>query len=480
MSKFKRTISIILLVITLSSCASKKIIYDRDLVPSLGLKIGLIADSQLTSQKYIKGGFHFRSKIADRLANVAIRTPAQELLASKHLELMINDLIAQSPDVILYLGDGLNSGCKDEHKVFWKALEDAQKRSNGIPIFFVIGNHDYLSTGNDARPKARIKMCPDGYITKRDLIQKANEFNKKPSLADTGSEGDIFSNYQSNIDSLTSKELDELCGKKEHKQHYSECFYVAGLDYSLKGINGKLMLMDTSDYKDINIVPELFTLGFAGVRGALSWKGASQSAWAKNYLKGHLGPRVFAAHYPRADLNWIGRWSGKPSMIFSKEASVNLWLSAHTHTKQLDPDVRQLATFKTGEKDDHIIHNEFNVGSTTDFRPHVAIINGAKEYTTAKAIYSIDSAGHCGYMEKKYAEVRRGQKEVLGGLSGHEALGITDKYRDKMWSENDNSNSKSNLSSFLASFTDGHPREHATRCVMYKASMIEHRLDSLL
>ena len=84
------------------------------------IKIGLLADSQITSQNGFSN-FSFRSKFAKAMVNVAIRPPAIEgYLAEEMLQVALNKL-TQDPhgdkkgvDVILYLGDAANSGGADE------------------------------------------------------------------------------------------------------------------------------------------------------------------------------------------------------------------------------------------------------------------------------------------------------------------------------------------------------------------------------
>jgi hypothetical protein len=74
------------------------------------LKIGLLADSQITSQNGFSD-FNYRSKAADELADVAIRPPALEcVLAEGMLKVALRRLTEDSGgdrggvDVILYLG----------------------------------------------------------------------------------------------------------------------------------------------------------------------------------------------------------------------------------------------------------------------------------------------------------------------------------------------------------------------------------------
>ena len=107
------------------------------------IKIGLLADTQLTSHN---GFYNYsqRSKFADRMVDVAIRPPALECyLAEEMLNIALKKLTQDNEgekngvDVIIYLGDGVNSGGTDEVELFFSVLEK-HRDATGIPIFVIL------------------------------------------------------------------------------------------------------------------------------------------------------------------------------------------------------------------------------------------------------------------------------------------------------------------------------------------------------
>jgi hypothetical protein len=127
---------------------------------SFPLKIGLLADSQITSQNGFSD-FHYRCKMADALVDVSIRPPALEcVLATDMLRIALNKLTQDSQgdkngvDVILYLGDAANSGGADEIDTVQAILSEHRQRT-AVPVFILIGNHDYLGAGNIVSPGIR-------------------------------------------------------------------------------------------------------------------------------------------------------------------------------------------------------------------------------------------------------------------------------------------------------------------------------------
>ena len=127
------------------------------------IKIGLLADSQITSQNGFSN-FSYRSKFADALVNVAIRSPAMEgYLSEEMLQIALNKLTQdqygdkKGVDVILYLGDAANSGGTDEIEKALTILA-RHREQTGVPIFIIIGNHDYLGCGNIITPGTRFAL----------------------------------------------------------------------------------------------------------------------------------------------------------------------------------------------------------------------------------------------------------------------------------------------------------------------------------
>lgn len=340
------------------------------------LRIGLLADTQVTT-KEATSGYLFRTMHADAVENVAVRTTAQEALAVEHMRYLLRDVVARQPDVVLYLGDGANSGCLDELDAFFGALGDERARS-AVPVFFVVGNHDYLATGNQASPDQRALACGGKpHVDKAALVARAAAFNRE-SAALAQSAG-VVTGYVDSLPAVTT-EAGRGCRSDEAAQHANGCFYAAVLAFDKHGRTGDLVLVDTSDYRDLGFNPAVpggpTWMEFRGLRGGVSYKAGGQNAW----ILGALGStpkdrRFFASHYPTADLNWKNLPSGRLGDLLATHGS-NVWLSAHTHEKNPQAPARRGLYYTgfggTGGRSP--LFDEINVGSTTDYQAHGAII----------------------------------------------------------------------------------------------------------
>ena len=156
----KRLYYLLLLVCSvLTGCAAEQRLQEA----RFPMKIGLLADSQITSKNGFSD-FSFRSKLADNIVDVSIRPPALErYLAEEMLNIALKKLTQdangekEGVDVILYLGDGANSGGTDEIETLFTALKK-HRDETGTPIFMLIGNHDYLGAGNIVSPGTRFAL----------------------------------------------------------------------------------------------------------------------------------------------------------------------------------------------------------------------------------------------------------------------------------------------------------------------------------
>ncbi len=199
------------------------------------IKIGLLADTQLTSHNGFSN-YNLRSKSADRMVDVAIRPPALEcFLTEEMLNIALKKLTQDAEgekdgvDVILYLGDGANSGGTDEIETVFSVLEK-HRDATSIPIFVVIGNHDYLGCGNIVTPGTRFALLNrDGRpsnpaLSKYQVLKKISEFNR----ANNNLPKNKRFRYIDNCDSVErNKELDHNKG-----------LYLGGLlSYSEEGKN---------------------------------------------------------------------------------------------------------------------------------------------------------------------------------------------------------------------------------------------------
>jgi hypothetical protein len=396
----------------LSGCAGTKPLHP------LPIRIGLLADSQITSPESTPDSL-YRSRALDKELERAIRPPALEHLTPEMLRIAL-DRFPSDIDVILYLGDGANSGGENEIDTFFAVLEDYRRKSD-IPIFAVIGNHDYLGVGNTPDPLARFllvnRLRPEEVpplpekcnraLSKYDVLRRISEFNRASS--------DLPANtrfrYTDNRDAL------------DPKLNHGDGLYLAGrLTCPKEGDEVvDIFLADTSDYADTLFKPELAILDpfipqwdFYGLQGSVSSRGHEGAAGGPRlsqitYLRGHpTGPppefRFIASHYPPDNLDrkrndiptsWHfellnllhGTWEMVESLLFGHpyanlsldrwriEGKTNYWLSAHTHRPTMlrpaqgQAHVGGIAGLVTGASFYNI-----NIGSTTDYRAHIAVV----------------------------------------------------------------------------------------------------------
>ena len=195
-------------LILISGCAGRR--------ANLPIKIGLLADSQITSPNSTPGCV-YRNKGTDKRKEASIRPPALEHLAAEVLEIALDKLSEEDEkgekvDVIIYLGDGANSGGEDEIERFFEVLTEHREKTR-IPIFTVIGNHDYLGSGNTPNEGERLLLVnrivgdekpPVRYnraLSKYEVLEKISEFNRDAKYL---SPKTMFK-YRDNRDSLDER-----------------------------------------------------------------------------------------------------------------------------------------------------------------------------------------------------------------------------------------------------------------------------------
>ena len=381
-----------------SGCATKK----QKQYVHFPIKIGLLADTQLTSHNGFSN-YNFRSKRADRFENVAIRPPALEcFLAKEMLSIALKKLTQDDEgekdgvDVIIYLGDGMNSGGTDETEMFFSVIEK-HRDATGIPIFVLIGNHDYLGCGNVVTPGTRYAILNrDGHpsnpaLSKYQVLKKISEFNHASGNLTTNKKFKYIDNYEA---VERNKELDHNTG-----------LYLSGLlSYSEENKNSvEVFLLDSSDYKDAPDWSGLADWGFYGVIGSLSFKDEPGALSQTGYFKkvaGYSSPdfRLMASHYPKDNLDRITL--AKPGDVplditnvawevtenafsyptFSERLNQNLtgllsarkrnyWLSGHSHVS-----TPKTSKIVVGGLLLDKYYSGINIGSTTDYRAHAVIV----------------------------------------------------------------------------------------------------------
>jgi predicted phosphodiesterase len=394
--------------VLLAGCASQ-----RATEQPFPLKIGLLADSQITSQSG-HSDFHQRSKTADALVDVAIRPPALEcVLAAEMLEVALQRLSEDvdgdraGVDVILYLGDAANSGGRDEIDTALRILGEHRERT-GTPVFIVIGNHDYLGAGNIVSTGIRFAMLnrvgrdENPPLTKYEVLKRFSEFNRANNElpASTGF------HYEDNFEAVErNRELDHDTG-----------LYLCGrLTYTPAGSAPvDILLLDSSDYQDAPDWSEAADWGFYGVIGAVSFKdepGRVSQLGRLEEMAGSDPPayRLLASHYPKDHLDRITfakpgevplnlttvMWDVTDAVVsiptFTETLNQNLdrlivpgkhnyWVSGHTHV----PSMPKAERFSVGGMLGERYFRGVNVGSTTDYRAHVAIVERFVERRNTK------------------------------------------------------------------------------------------------
>jgi hypothetical protein len=367
------------------------------------LKIGLLADSQITSQNGFSD-FHYRSKSADALVDVGIRPPALEcVLAEQMLKVALTKFSADSGgdrsgvDVILYLGDGANSGGSDEIDVVLRAL-GAHRDRTGTPIFIIIGNHDYLGTGNIETPGIRYALLnregqPENHVlTKYEVLKKFSEFNHGNNQLPTNTRF----RYVDNIETLD---------QASHLDHATGQYLCGVLNYAEESKDRvEIFLIDSSDYHDAPDWSEVADLGFYGVIGSVSFRDepgfVSQMSYLQEFAEASSPEfRMLASHYPKDHLDRVTfakpgdvplnltnlLWDVTDGIVtfptFSETLNENLelllvpgkrnyWMSAHTHVTTMPRPQRFVVGGFLWDK----YYTAINVGSTTDYRAHVGIV----------------------------------------------------------------------------------------------------------
>lgn len=460
-----RIVVIVLLMAGINGC-STHLQHTTSKNPLPDFKIAIIADSQITTKNF-PNKYIYRDMRTDALVNVAVRTTFQEMLAPEHLGYMLEDVANQNPDLILYLGDAVNSGCKDEFDAFFRVV-DAFKASTGLPMFMVVGNHDYLATGNQADKKARKEACGNkSYYTKADVVKTISKFNN-----------DSFERKKNDkivsfIDNVKNDEVDvnNNCELPEDQQHLKGCFYGGLIGIKSDNSRFDIALVDTSDYKDVHIPPEVKSKNYYslyGLRGSISWVNG-QTNWFQKHTNPDDSLRVIASHYPVTKLGWSRFYSSRPGDLMLKDG-YNVWLSAHTHESVPNNKVQHVSYGQYGK--DWKPASHINVGSTTDFKPHSAIAKFSRysDSVEKEVLVSIgnDEIKSCESKLKHYLNSQ--SVDMQDERKTYDSLGLTKAYRKKGY---DMGSVRKNIEIFLTEKEVHEDRETWVRCLMYVAAKNE-------
>jgi UDP-2,3-diacylglucosamine pyrophosphatase LpxH len=376
------------------------LVWDTDALPSSGLRVGFVADSQIQTRTNYNRVRGYRGPIEDSQVQGAIRPPALDWAARSMLRSNLAQLVSDGAKVIFFLGDGANNGCYDEfargfadhaklapNKASVLSLLSEFREANRVPVYFILGNHDILGAGSTSAIRARTAFCegqdeagPNRYITKFEAMKWTDDFNRGNGRFPNA--GTYRSNWAGNEEAIQRN-----CGGAEAMQDkHRGCYLAATVDTSIDGRTAQFLLLDTNDWAD---VVTLFP-GFEqkGARGAMTFKNGdiqSQTAWFDEHASEHVDLRVALSHYDIGGLrsqllNW--KFSNKSQRylnLFTEggEAAAPIQTQAyvvtgHTHTQTYVNEWRKFAMDCGALPGSCADTNRFkfvelNIGSTTDY-----------------------------------------------------------------------------------------------------------------
>lgn len=507
---------------------------------TLPIRIGLLACSQITSPNSTPDCL-YRNKRLDKEFKHTIRPPALEHLAKEMLDIALDKLSVEDVNVILYLGDGANSGGTDEVNDLFTTLKNHREDDPNIPIFMVIGNHDYLGAGNTSDIVERLLLLndltprenqplpqPDNRpLSKYQVLRRIHNFNM-------GNDCNVF-DYNDNFADINDPNLKHDTG-----------LYLAGhLKYSVPGKDSvEIFLADTSDYNDTPAVSKpkirmkidklrafIPKWDFYGAQGSISSKHKSdEKRWSQiDYLKNKLASkpkdfRFVASHYhpdnldrkfneipEKSPFEWQNFVHGIYEMFVSllwkhhypnqhlKEwlsgHGRDYWLSAHTHRKtmlrphQSKVHVGGILELLTGDS-----FRSVNIGSTTDYRAHVAVVEAYVKGKNKKVdkyvgfreipLFSWDEV----YLKKIFEKIKDFGRENrndpnfrdAGNLDeqshtefGLSILGLNKEYLEDYWEEKHTDASWSHLSKFIQKHSKKYGEKELKACLAFIAGAYE-------
>lgn len=437
--------------------------------------IGLVADSQFNTLNP-SGWNLWRRGPSDWFLDVAIRPPALDYTSHYLLRSIIAKQIDAGAEVIFYLGDGANNGCQDElvgrHDVdgidgIFTVLRQARARYRR-PIFFVLGNHDYLGAGNGSGVLAtRQALCNatrtgrNAPLTKLDVIGLIHAFNAESAALDPRWD------YRDNFDAHA---LARACnggrGLRPRNQHLRRGCFLAGrlLD---RGTSREYLLLDSNDYVDVPA-----SRLFAGRRGALSFHDDEGSLSQVSWLVAHGDPdarlRILLSHYDVATINADddrGPYHDRLAPLIRERRT--LWLSAHTHW----PEARA-RDHAFGRRKRRVHATEINLGSATDY-PAYGLLTDVTIEPERRAAVFVDRTEVFAIAPERCEPVLETMSDVVAGsryfpfrrhtrglgLFGLDFLVdftlVKKEYRHRSWSADDDRHVRENIRTWLESHAPG-------------------------
>jgi hypothetical protein len=366
---------------------------------------------------------------------------------------------------------------------------DSFRRETGIPVYFAIGNHDYLGAGNTPFPSDRRRLCEqedplkgssNAPVSKYELIAMASRFNRSNPSSSPGW------NYE---DSFAGREeiVHEACfgeSGAQKKRRYDQqterfgCFLAARLSRAISGERYEILIADTSDYRDKG-----YLFGFPGKKylGLTGWITTSaptsapldlptQPLWFQRRSDGTPHVRFIASHYP-PDL--LGKFSGRlrrigwsgvleklGGMLLPEPAAGNYWLYAHNHAFQDLEEITVNVEDPGGEAAPLTIRS-IGVGSTTDHggsaaeEPHALVIEieDGGSLKAEQVFPDVDCDWLDARLERLWRVPIEGEafRPVRNDARGLSLIGLDRSYQAEDWDPVDRANALANLDEFIQS-----------------------------
>jgi hypothetical protein len=374
-----------------------------------GLTIGVVADSQLNTFAATKPVEYMKGWREDWLTGVALRSPALNWSARSMLWTHLSELKSRGAKAIFYVGDGANNGCRDEfvegsgtaptslsgrNRLGILPLLKLFSDENGIPIFFVLGNHDFLGAGNTSHIGLRKDLCSDPpraediLIDKFEAMSLVDDFNRRSAVK-------AGFRYRSNLELQGRGEVEKRCSAAMHQARQPGCYLAGILDAEVGGQAVQFLFVDNNDYVDVSrSVPARFAekgLEYEGMRGAISFSSEdSQTKWFNRNAFDRVPIRIAVMHYPLVDLRKnlgflrLSKKTQQVSNLFTLEDTTGraakqadaFVISAHTHKKTSARGSRWMTRCGPVRcaRSDQFLIEELNVGSTTDWPAESALV----------------------------------------------------------------------------------------------------------
>lgn len=374
-------------------------------LPQSGLRVGFVADSQIQTRSNYNRVTGYRGPIEDAQVQGAIRPPALDWAARSMLREDLARLATQGAKVIFFLGDGANNGCYDEFARGFAddatlAPNDASvlsllaefRRTRGVPVYFILGNHDILGAGSTSAIVKRKQFCKgetgaNRYITKFEAMKWTEAFNQ--GNAGLPNAGTYRSNWAGNEEAIRRN-----CGSPDVAQDKNRgCYLAATVDMPIGARSAQFLLLDTNDWAD---VVTLFP-GFEqkGARGAMTFMDrgvTSQTSWFNANASQRVDLRVALSHYDVGGLrsqvlSW--KFSNKSQRyldLFTEGHGPAVPIQAHgyvvtghTHTPTYVHEPHRFAVqcgMLPGScaDSDRFAIDELNIGSTTDYTSFATLV----------------------------------------------------------------------------------------------------------